>query len=422
MTAPSLLGLDEPQRRRDLARMKRTATGFLLVAAALFVVTFALPDAGWVGWVRAAAEAGMVGGLADWFAVTALFRRPLGLPIPHTALIPTRKDALAANLGGFVTEHFLTRDNVRAQLASAELVPRLARQLAAGGAADRLARELSVVAGDLLGSLRADDVARTALELAGRDLHRRPYAGLAGRLLAEVTTGGAHRPLVDLALPYVRTSVVEHRPYLIRQLKAVGSEIGLFGWLLSTDRRIGKLLDEVIALLDAVEADPDHELRALLDDWLHRIADDLQHNPELALRIEAMLAGVLADPQTAGWLTDAVDGALGSVREALADPRSPLAGRLAAALRDLAARVLGDPAFHARLEAWLETAVLYAVEHYASEFSRLVETTVGRWDGPATAERIELVAGKDLQYIRINGTVVGALAGVVLHGVAVLLG
>ena len=130
MTAPSLLGLDEPQRRRDLARMKRTATGFLVVAAAVFLMSFALPPAGWVDWVRAAAEAGMVGGLADWFAVTALFRRPLGLPIPHTALIPTRKDALAATLGSFVTEHFLTRDNVRAQLASAALVPRLARQLA----------------------------------------------------------------------------------------------------------------------------------------------------------------------------------------------------------------------------------------------------------------------------------------------------
>ena len=279
-----------------------------------------------------------------------------------------------------------------------------------------------MVAGDLLGSLSADDVARTALELARRDLQRRPYAALAGRLLGEVTDGGAHRPLVDLALPYVRDSVVQHRPYLVRQLKAIGGELGVFGWLLSTDRRIGKLLDETVALLDAVGADPDHELRALLDDWLHRIADDLQHSPELGLRIEAMVTGVLADPQTAGWLGDVMEGALGSVREALADPASPLTGRLAAGLQGVAGRALADPAFQARLTAWLEGAVLYAVEHYASEFSALVEATVGRWDGPATAERIELVAGRDLQYIRINGTVVGALAGVVLHGIAALLG
>ena len=422
MSAPPLSGLDEQQRRRDLARMKRTATGFLLVTAGVFLATFAGPGDGWVGWVRAGAEAGMVGGLADWFAVTALFRRPLGLPIPHTALIPTRKDALAANLGGFVTEHFLTRDNVRAQLASAGLVPRLARQCAVPGIADRLARELGVVAGDLLGALTAEDLARTALELTQRDLQRRPYAGLAGRLLGEVTDGGAHRPLVDLALPYVRDSVVQHRPYLMRQLKAIGGELGLFGWLLSTDRRIGKLLDELVALLDAVQADPDHELRALLDDWLHRIADDLQHNPELGLRVETVLTGVLEDPQTARWLAEALGGALDGLREALADPASPLTRRVATGLHDLAARALHEPAFQARLETWLEGAVLYAVEHYASEFARLVEATVGRWDGPATAQRIELVAGRDLQYIRINGTVVGALAGLALHGVAVLLG
>ena len=138
-----------------------------------------------------------------------------------------------------------------------------------------------------------------------------------------MTDGGAHRPLVDLALPYVRDSVVQHRPYLLRQLKAIGGELVVFGWLLSTDRRIGKLLDETVALLDAVGADPEHELRALLDDWLHRIADDLQHSPELGLRIEAMVGGVLENPQTAHWLGDAVDGALGAVRDALADPTSP---------------------------------------------------------------------------------------------------
>ncbi len=401
--------------------MKRTATGFLLVAAIVFLASFARSGAGWVGFVRAAAEAGMVGGLADWFAVTALFRRPLGLPIPHTALIPTRKDALAANLGGFVTEHFLTRDNVRAQLAEAGLVPRLARQLAAPGVTERLAREMTIVAADLLGSLSAEDVSRSALELARRDLHRRPYAALAGRLLADVTEGKVHQPLLDVALPYVRGSVVDHRDYLVRQLKQIGGELGFFAWLFTTDRRVRKLVDEVVALLAEVERNPSHELRTMLDQWLHRIADDLQHSPVLGARVEVLIGTVLEDPQTRRWLSDAVEGALGTVREALADPESPLARRVAASLRDLAGRALADEEFASRLEGWLESAVLYVVDNYASEFSRLVETTVGRWDGPATAERIELAAGKDLQFIRINGTVVGALAGVVLHTVAVLI-
>src|SRR3954469_3653165 len=254
-----LMGVEDPTRVRDLRRMKATAGAFLAVTAAVFVATYALPDSGWVGFVRAAAEAGMVGGLADWFAVTGLFRRPLGLPIPHTALIPNRKDALADQLGQFVTEHFLTAGNVVEHLRAAHLVPALGQQLAGPAVADRISRETAVAVGAALDSIDENDLTSLALELARRDAASRSYAPIAGRLLADVTAGGAHRPLLDVVLPYLRTSMIDKRAILQHQLQVFGDPYGFLGWLLATDRRTNKLIDKTIAFMAQIEADPNHE-------------------------------------------------------------------------------------------------------------------------------------------------------------------
>jgi uncharacterized membrane-anchored protein YjiN (DUF445 family) len=429
MTAPDLAVLlgdarTEVARRRSLRRAKRGATGLLAAAALVFLLTFLADDGerGWVGVVRAAAEAGMVGGLADWFAVTALFRHPLGIPIPHTALVPRRKDALAASLGDFVTGYFLTPANVRERLADADVVPRIGVWLASGDTADRLAREALGSSAAVLELLRADDVTDLALEVARRDAARRSWAGLAGSLLADVTAGGAHRPLVEVALPYVRRSIEQNRPAVHATVKALAERNSFLVWLFATDRRVDRLLDSAVRLLVEVEADSTHELREALDRFLRSVADDLRGDTELAARLDALVGQVLRDPGTRSWLVGAVEGGLVALRETVADPSGPGPVRLAAALRRLGERAVHDPVFRARMQEMLERAVLHVVEHYAVEFTRLVEDTVQRWDGPATADRIELAAGRDLQFIRINGTVVGALAGVVIHAVGVLLG
>jgi uncharacterized membrane-anchored protein YjiN (DUF445 family) len=417
-------GRSEQERREALRRAKRGATGLLAVAALVFVLTFLAGDGeqGWVGFVRAAAEAGMVGGLADWFAVTALFRHPLGIPVPHTALVPRRKDALAATLGEFVTGHFLTADNIRLRLAEAQVVPRVAVWLSAGDTADRLAREAVASSAAVLDALRPQDVADLLLEVARRDAARRSYAGLAGHLLADVTAGGAQQPLLDVALPYLRRLVEDHRDAVRATVLRVADRAHWLMWLFATPKRADRLVEGWLHVAREVEADPDHELRRALDDLLVRVADDLRGGGELASRVDALVAEVLRDPATARWLGGAVEGALVALRDTLGDPTGPGPVRLAASLRRLGERALADDAYRGRLEELLERGVLHVVEHYAGEFTRLVEDTVRRWDGPATADRIELAAGRDLQFIRINGTVVGALAGVVIHAVAVLLG
>lgn len=428
MSAPDLAVLlgdarTEAARRRGLRRAKRGATGLLAAAAVVFLLTFLADDGehGWVGVVRAAAEAGMVGGLADWFAVTALFRHPLGIPVPHTALVPRRKDALAASLGDFVTGHFLTADNVRERLAEAGVVARVGTWLTTGDTADRLAREAVTSSSAVLDVLRPDDVADLMLEVARRDAAQRSWAGLAGQLLADVTGGGAHRPLVEVALPYVRRSIEQNRATVHGTLMRLAQESSLLVWLFTTDRRIARLIDTFVRLLAEVEADPHHELRVALDRFLRSLSDDLRGGGDLAQRLDALTAQVLADPDTRTWLVGAVDGAMSALRETLGDPTGPGPARVAASIRRLGERAGTDEAFRARLEELLERGVLHVVEHYAVEFTRLVEDTVRRWDGPATADRIELAAGRDLQFIRINGTVVGALAGVVIHGVTMLL-
>ncbi len=418
----TLLEAPDPARVRDLRRMKAGASGLLAAAAGVFVATFALPDSTTVGFVRAAAEAGMVGGLADWFAVTALFRRPLGLPIPHTALIPTRKDALAGQLGEFVTTHFLTPDNVVSRLRDAHLVPRLGGQLASPAVAERLSRETAVAVAAALDAVRVEDVTVLALDLARRDAVRRSYAPVAGRLLRDVTAGGAHRPLLDVVLPYLRQSMMTNREVLKHQLKEYGEKYGFLGWVLATDRRTGKLVDKTVAFMREIELDPQHEMRQVLDDWLRKVAHDLEHDPGLARQVDRMVQQVLDDPLTRDWLSGVVEELFASLREQLHDPEGPLTQRVAKALVRLGSRAVEDEQFQAQLETWLEGAVLWSVKHYADEFTNLIRHTIDRWDGPETARRVELLAGRDLQFIRINGTVVGGLAGVAIHAVALGLG
>ena len=428
MTAPPLdLGIlagdpvAEAERRAALRRAKRGATGLLALAALVFLATFVLPDRGWVGFLRAAAEAGMVGGLADWFAVTALFRHPLRIPVPHTALVPRRKDALAANLGGFVTGHFLTQENVRGRLAEAGVVARVGAWVASGDVADRLVQEAVVASDAALQAVGAGDAADVLLDVLRRDAARRSYAGLAGRLLADVTAGGAHRPVLDVALPYLRLAVVRNRATVHEAVRALAERNSWLVWLFATDRRIARLIDGWLRLVTEMEADPHHPLRVSLDRFLASVAADLRTGTDLAVRVDALVTDVLADPATREWLSGVTEGALESLREAVADPGGAVPQRLARALRGVATRAGEDAAFRARCEALLERAVLHVVERYASEFTRLVEDTVARWDGPATADRIELAAGRDLQFIRINGTVVGSLAGLAIHTVEVLL-
>ena len=406
----------------DLRRMKRRATGLLVVTALVFLASFALPDTTATGYLRAAAEAGMVGGIADWFAVTALFRHPLGLRIPHTALVPRKKDELATKLGEFVTGHFLTPDAVVEQVAQARLVRRVAERLASGETAGSVGADAAAALTALLDAVDERALTEQVLDLARRDLDRRSYTPVLGQFLARAVEGQGQRPLVDVAVSRTRIYLVDRREELRPQLKAFLERQGRLFWLFTTDNRVDTLILRAVELLGEVESDPDQELRRWLDGLLASWVDDLRYDEGTARRVDAQLRALLDDPHLQGLLHAVLVDVVASLRTSLAEVDGGLQQRLAGLVQGAASKVLLDAELEARIEQRLQAAVRYAVENYGNTVVALISRTVAGWEAADASARIEAAVGRDLQFIRINGTVVGALAGLVIHAVAVALG
>jgi len=409
--------LDEPALG-PLRRMKALATGLLLLSAGVYALTFQVSG---LGYLRAASEAAMVGGLADWFAVTALFRRPLGLPIPHTGLVPRKKDEIALKLGEFVTGHFLTREVVLEQLHEAQVLQRVASFLREPGVADRVAREVAFNASALLGSLDEDAVVASVVELVRRDVHRRSYAPVLGKALARATEGGAHRPLLDVVLSRGKSYLRAHREELLPQLRSFVDDRGWLAALLVSDRRLRNVLVDLATLLEEMERNPRHRVRLWLEGLLRDIARSLQEDKHVAARVDQAVLQLLQDQAALDQLHELVSDALLSVRESLKDVDGELQHRLSALVLQLASRLSEDVEFRQRVERLAESVVGHAVDNYGDELTGLIRTQVARWDASSASRRIELAVGRDLQFIRLNGTAVGALAGLTIHAATGLL-
>jgi uncharacterized membrane-anchored protein YjiN (DUF445 family) len=404
-----------------LRRMKATATGFLTAAAVVYACTFIGTGGGHgvVGFIRAGAEAAMVGGLADWFAVTALFRRPFHLPIPHTAIIPNKKDEIGSKLGAFVTANFLTADLMTRHLAEAKVVTKVGKRLREPVYADRLGTEVSHAISVALEEIDPDAVVRLGVELARRDLARRSYAPLLGQLLARLVDGDVQRPLVELitsrALGYIRENRTSLRPMFKEYLEDQHFVL----WLAITDKRTDRLLDLAIRELEEMTRDPRHPLRRSIDGMLRSLAENLQAQGVAAARIDAIAKQVLDNEDYQEPLRVFVRDAVASFRAMLDDEASALAAAVSQFIQGIGERIDHDPEFDAMFEAWLLRITLHAVRDYGDELTTLIRRTVGGWDPTSASRRIEVAVGRDLQFIRINGTVVGALAGLAIHAVTV---
>jgi uncharacterized membrane-anchored protein YjiN (DUF445 family) len=407
---------DDRVRRRLLRQGRRRATG-LLIAVALAFVALQIwgGDATWVGYAEAMVEAGMVGGLADWFAVVALFRHPLQIPIPHTAIIVERKDQFGETLGDFVQTSFLTPDIIAERVHSAGVVPRLAAWLADPGNADRLARhaaDAAVTAADLL---RDDEVHGAIEQVVRRRVETTPLAPLAGRALGAMTDGGRHHDLLDVMLQALDRFLTENNATLRARF---GNESPCWLPEAAEDRIFERLLDGARKVIGEVAGNPDHELRVDFDARVRRLVDDLQTSPALRARGEDLKRELLDHPELRAWVAGIWADVKAGLRGQAADPDSELRARLAAAIAALGHRLLDDPALAQRVEEGIETGVRYIADHFSDEIGTMVSGTIGRWDAHETADRLELLLGPDLQYIRINGTVVGSLAGLAIHSIS----
>jgi uncharacterized membrane-anchored protein YjiN (DUF445 family) len=401
--------------------MKTFALGLFLLATAIFAVAQSREFAGapaWVGYVRSAAEAGMVGALADWFAVTALFRRPLGLPIPHTAIIPTRKDALGHNLGEFVGANFLAYNVVRDRLRRAQISKRVGNWLDDPDHAERVTSELAAAVRGAVQVLRDEDVQAVLQHAIVHRVLDKPWGPPLGRVLAQVFADGSHHKLVDLVCDRAYDWVRDNHETVLRVVsqRAPSWSPRFFDAIIAD-----KVYAEVLSFAWTVRADPDHQLRKAVDRFLVEFAHDLQHDPKTMQRAEQIQQQVLEHPEVQSVVSSAWSTAKTMLLDAAEDPSSELRVRVRDALRSWGRRLEAESALQAKMDGWLEGAAAYLVSHYRAEILTLITETVERWDAEETSRKIELQVGRDLQFIRINGTVVGALAGLLIHFLAQFL-
>jgi uncharacterized membrane-anchored protein YjiN (DUF445 family) len=412
--------IDEATRERDLRTMKRLATGLLLVATVIFLLArWWEVNAGpaWIGYVRAMAEAGMVGALADWFAVTALFRRPLGLPIPHTAIIPNKKDVLGDSLGDFVGENFLAEDVVRDKLARVEISSRVGGWLRAESNADRFTAELATAARGVVTVLRDEDVQEVIEQVLVRKLLERPIGPPLGTVLQGVLADGAHHRLVDLVCDRAYDWVAANHDTVLRivQQRAPSWSPRFVDGMIAD-----KVYSEVQGFAWAVKTDPEHPLRLAIDTFLVEFAGDLQHDPDTIDRAERIKHQIVNHPDVQHFIGQAWSTVKRLILDAAEDPSSALRTRVRDGLVGFGVRLSTDAELRGKIDGWIGDAAGYLVRHYRGEITTLITDTVARWDANETARKVELQVGRDLQFIRINGTVVGALAGLVIYTVGQL--
>ncbi len=361
----------------------------------------------------------MVGGLADWFAVTALFRHPLGLPIPHTAIVVERKDQFAATLGEFIQESFLTPDLIVGRVRAADPVSRLAEWLSDPGNASRAAAEVADAVVAVANVLRDDEAHETIEAWVRQGVAAVPLAPLAGKALRFATRDGRADELLDRVLEEGAEYLDSHREDLRKHLTKRSR------WWLpgSVDHRLfDRVIDGVRSVLQEMADDHDHELRRQFKVRLAHLADDLETDQALRDRGEKLKHDFLARPEVDQWVAGFWADVKRHLEGQAADPASGLRQRLTEMIMRIGQRLHEDPALATKAGDVLESVVCYVAEHFNRSIAGLVSNTVSRWDAEETASRLELLLGPDLQYVRINGTVVGAGAGLLLHALSRLIG
>ncbi len=405
-----------------LRRMRLVATTLLVAMAALFLVARALggDHPAW-GFVRAFAEAAMVGGLADWFAVTALFRHPLGLPIPHTAIVPRNKDRIGDTLAQFLRDNFLIPHVVARRMQRLDVAGAAGRWLASpGGATEgRLRRGASRLAADMLDALDQERLGGMVRATLAQRLRALEISPLLGNALTAAIADNRHVPLLDGIIKWAAKVLTANEPVIRAMVhERAGS---LMRWTGLDETLANKIIAGLDGLIQDMATQPDHPLRAKAEEGLAQLAHDLQHDPAMRERVEGFKAEMLDNPALSDWWQGIWEQMRGAMLKIARDPDSMMAGRFGEALRQLGTTLQEDEELASTINRFARRAAVGAAADYGDAIVRLVSETVRGWDARTITRRLENAVGRDLQYIRINGTLVGGLVGLAIHAVDVLL-
>lgn len=422
--AEALAGADtvaDAQRRRGLRRMKLVALSFLLGATVLFLVCRWAEARGagtWTGYVAAASEAGMVGALADWFAVTALFKHPLGIPIPHTAIIKRKKDQLGEGLGAFVRENFMSPVVVETKLRDAEVAGRLGKWMSEPSHAERVAAEASTVLRVGVEMLRDEDVQHVLDRMIIKRVAEPQWGPPIGRVLSTLLAEGRQEALLQLLADRAFQWSLNAGEVIERVIER-DSPSWSPRWV---DHLVGdRIHRELMDFTDKVRRNPDHELRRSATRFLFEFADDLQFDEATIGKAENVKEQVMARDEVARAAETAWNAAKRIFMESVDDPSSALRTRIADSVVHIGESLRDDADLRDKVDNWIIRAAQHLVSQYGAEITTIITDTIERWDADEASRRIELHVGRDLQFIRINGTVVGALAGLLIYSIAQLL-
>ncbi len=406
--------------------MQRVATGCVAAALGLRLGAGFLEDAAWVGYLKAFSEASVVGGLADWFAVTALFRHPLGLKIPHTRILPKSKDRLGASLADFVTGNFLNRESVDRELARIDVAGHIGSFLAEH--TESLSERAAEFVPRLFDALDDDGISRFLSGKIGGKLRETDFSPLAGRALETLTSGGKGSRVAGDLLRAAAAALQENQDVIVKfvrqklplpdhvEVLGISLPLPLEGVKGKLAQKIGEeIVKHLLRWVVEVEQDENHEIRLRIGGRLERVVRDLKSDPEMKVRVAHWRDELLANENVSDYVSDVWREAKAALLEDLADPQGGVRRQMEHALRGFGVRLRGDDPLRSQLNARLRPFLADAVCASASTCGRVMRETVHLWDAGEMADKLELEVGRDLQFVRLNGTLVGGLLGLLLH-------
>lgn len=405
---------EDSLKQRELHKMKLLATSLLVGAFLIYVTALIFEERyAWVGFVRATAEAAMIGAIADWFAVTALFRHPLGLKIPHTAIVPTRKNEIGQKLARFVRQNFLAEEVIADRLESLAATRKVAHWLSQPENSALIADQFATGVAAIITVMKDEDIQSLIEERLVAQIRSTQFAPLLGNLLSLLTSDNRQQELLRELIKLVSKSVRQNRELI---LKRIEQELPWWAAMWKVDAKIYQsIVDSVDKTLREIRADPKHPLYQHFQAALNKFETDLKTSPELQEREKALKEELLQQPVVRDFSTSLWADIKTSLIEHGSKPDLELRKPIQQMLVKVGETILDDPVLFEKVDHWVTEVVLYLTKKYGYEVEHLIASTISRWDAEKITYKIEIEVGKDLQFIRINGTVIGGLAGLVIY-------
>lgn len=409
----------DANKRTELGQMKFVATALLGVVTVIYVAaTLFEGQSLWVGFVAATAEAAMVGAIADWFAVTALFRHPLNLKVPHTAIIPRRKDSIAEHFGNFVQRNFLTEQVISDKLHSMNLAEKIARWMSQPENSAIIANQVTIGLAGIMQIMSDEDIQEMIERSVQSQIRSTRIAPILGNLLSLVISGQRKQELFEGTVQFGAHILEENKDVIQEKIAEETPK-----WFPeAVDKAIyKKVVDVTEKTLREIDSNPDHPFRQRFDSVLDKFLDDLKHSPEIQAKEEALKEELLQQPVVQDFASTLWVDIKRSVLEHSTDPNAEFRAAVQHGITQFGKTLLKDSVLLAKTNRWLEAGAIFLTQEYGHEAAHLISETVKKWDAQSASDKIELEIGKDLQFIRINGTIVGGLAGLLIHSVSVFL-